>query len=210
VTAGPARPDRASADRPPVEDDLAGLAGALRADALQRVAVVLPHPPWHVEIQGYLRREKVWTGELTPAFGVVPNKHPYELDAAPHYPELLVVRLLETAGWSAAWRKSWNGVAYWRDLREPIALPEDVESALEQISGHAGHAGHWELVAWRGRQLRLLTSRTTGGQMVSAYQAEWLSIALQMGLPIGCFGVVEHRVPRPPRRRRGLERTRPA
>jgi hypothetical protein len=201
VTAEAARSAPATAGRPSVGDD-GTLARALQADALHRVPVILPHAPWQVEIQGYVRRERVWTGELPEGFGVVPNKVPYQLDGAPHYPELLVVRLLESAGWSAAWRKTWNGLAYWRDLREPIELPDGVASALELISLNAGHSGHWELVAWRGRQLRLLTSRTSGGQLVSAYQAEWLSIARRLGIPVGCFGVIEHRVVRAPRRRR--------
>jgi hypothetical protein len=174
----------------------------LRAETLERVAVKLPHAPWQVEIQGYVRRETVWTGELPAAFGTVPNKMPYVLGGAPHYPELLIVRLLEAAGWNAAWRKTWNGEAFWRDLREPIQLPGLVTGALAQVSTHAGHAGQWDVVAWRDRHLRLLTSRTWGGQLVSAYQADWLGVALRMGLPIGCFAVVEHRVPRAPRRRR--------
>ena len=183
-------------------DDPASLGAALHAEARDLVTVTLPHAPGQIEIQRYIRRETVWTGELSQAFGAVPNKVPYVLDGAPHYPELLLVRLLEAAGWSAAWRKTWNGEAYWRDLREPMELPEAITTALDQVSARAGHAGQWEVVAWRDRQLRLLTSRTTGGQPVSAYQAEWLSIALRMGLPIGCFAVVEHRVPRAPRRRR--------
>lgn len=209
MTAGPAHHsgtiddrDRSPDANDPEAKDLASLASALRANALQRVEVTLPHAPWQIDVQGYLRREKIWAGELPEGFGVVPNKVPYAMEGAPHYPELLIVRLLERAGWRAAWRKTWNGVAYWRDVREPVELPDAVASALEQISTHAGHAGQWEIVAWRGRQLRLLTSRQSGGQLVSAYQAEWLSIALQMGLGIGCFAVVEHRIPRAPRRRK--------
>ena len=196
------RSDAGAPSPPPGAHDLASLAHALRADTLDLVPVILPHAPWQVDIQGYLRRETIWADELPAGFNAVPNKVPYVLDGAPLYPELVVVRLLELAGWNAAWRKTWNGEAYWRDVREPVELPDHLVSALEQISLHAGHPGHWEIVAWRGRQLRLLSSRPSGGQLVSAYQAEWLSIALQVGLPIGCFAVVEHRVVRAPRRRR--------
>jgi hypothetical protein len=209
VTAG--SPYRTGATGPATAetDDLAGLGHALRAEALERVTVTLPHAPWQVEIQGYRRRETVWTGDLPAGFGTVPNKVPYLLDGAPHYPELLLVRLLEGAGWSAAWRKTWNGVEFWRDLREPMELPDTITAALDQITLHAGHAGQWEVVAWRARQLRLLTSRPSGGQLVTAYQADWLSVAMRMGLPIGCFAVVERRVQRPPRRRR-LEHIQPS
>lgn len=193
---------------PPDEEDLASLFTPLRADALKRVGVILPQAPWQVEVQGYVRREHLWSGELPPTFGVVPNKVPYAIDGAPLYPELVIVRLLEAAGWTAAWRKTWNGVAYWRDIREPVELPGAIADALEQVSANTGNAGQWDVVAWRGRQLRLITSRQAGGQLVSAYQARWLGTAMRMGLPIGCFAVVEHRVHRAPRLRR-LEHIQP-
>jgi hypothetical protein len=196
-------------DRPPLADDLAALGVALRAASLRRVEVSLPHDGRKVEVQTYLRNETLWTGDLPTGFGSVPNKVPYELDGSPLYPELVVVRLLELAGWGAAWRKAWNGQAYWRDLREPIEPPEAVTEALDQVSVYAGHTGQWDIVAWRDKQLRLVSSRPAGGLPVSAYQASWLSIALRMGLPSGCFAVVEHRVPRPPRRRR-LEHIQPS
>jgi hypothetical protein len=170
--------------------------------------VILPHDGRRVELQHYVRNESIWLAELPSEFGAIPNKVPYELDGAPLYPELLIVRLLEAAGWSAAWRKTWNGEAYWRDVRQSIEPPDTVVSVIEQISAYAGHSGQWDILAWRDRQLRLLTSRQAGGQLVSAYQAAWLSVALRTGLPISCFAVVEHRVARPPRRRR-LEHTKP-
>lgn len=184
------------------------LAEALRADAVGTTPVILPHDHRQVEVPVYHRTETLWSGELPPQFGAVPNKTAYRLDGAAHYPELLIVRLLNAAGWDAAWRKTWNGEAYWRNVREPMELPAAVASLVEQISQHAGHGGQWDIVAWRGRQLRFLASRPTGGQLVSAYQAAWLSVALRTGLPLGCFGVVEHRVARSPRTRR-LEHVRP-
>jgi hypothetical protein len=54
--------------------------------------------------------------------------------------------------------------------------------------------------------MRLLSSRAAGGQRVSAFMADWLDSALRMGIPLGCFAVVEHHTtprptPRTPRRR---------
>ncbi len=187
---------------------LSALADALHAHHPTSIEVTLPHDRRPVSVQSYVRHEIPWQGELPSGFGIVPNKPAYTLDGAAYYPELLIVRLLEADGWHAAWRKTWSGEAYWRALREPVEPPEAVLSVIGQVSDHAGHTGQWDILAWRGRQLRVLSSRPAGGQLVSAYQAEWLSVALRMGMPLSWFTVVEHRVAPPPRRRR-LERIQP-
>jgi hypothetical protein len=186
----------------------AELGDALHAHASTDIEVTLPHDRRQVSVRGYVRHEIPWQGEPPSGFGIIPNKPAYTLDGEAYYPELLIVRLLESAGWDAAWRKTWNGEAWWRALRDPLDPPEAVLSVIAQVSEHAGHTGQWDIVAWRGRQLRLLGSRPAGGQLVGAYQAEWLSVALAMGMPLSWFAVVEHRVARPPRRRR-LERIKP-
>jgi hypothetical protein len=189
VGAGPARvPDTSLAD-------------ALAPADVVRIEVNLPHPRGQVVVPAYVRAETRWTGPLPATFGSIPNKPALVLDGAPVYPELLVVRLLERAGWGAAWRKNWGGAAYWRDIREPVSPPPMVLSILDQVSRQAGHDIPWEIVAWRGRELRMLVSRVNGGQRVSAYLANWLDAALRMGIPIGCFAIVEHQLERLPRRR---------
>jgi hypothetical protein len=177
------------------------LSVALQAVVAEPITVILPQDRRRVTVQAYLRSEVRWSGPLPSGFDSVPNKPPFELDGVPLYPELLVVRLLERAGWGAAWRKLWNGTAYWRDIRDPVEPSALALSIIDQVTAQAGHAGPWDIVAWRGRELRLLTSRTNGGQLISAYQADWLGHAIRMGVPVGCFAVVEHRVDRPPRRR---------
>lgn len=183
--------------------DLGPLADALGATKVEQAMVVLPSSRRVVHLPVYLRNEKTWTDELPREFAAVPNKPPYVIDGAPTYPELLVVRLLEKAGWGAAWRKTWNGVAYWRDINEKVEPSALALSIIEQVTRGAGYEGSWDIVAWRDRELRLLFSRTPGGQRVSAYAADWLDAALRMGIPLGCFAVVEHHTtPRPVKRRR--------
>jgi hypothetical protein len=177
------------------------LADALAPAEVVSIEVNLPHPRGHVYVPAYVRAETRWTGVLPIGFASVPNKQALVLDGAPVYPELLVVQLLERAGWGAAWRKNWGGAAYWRDIRDPITPPPLPLTILEQVSRQAGHETPWDIVAWRGRELRLLVSRIDGGQRVSAYLANWLDAALRMGIPIGCFAIVEHRAERLPRRR---------
>jgi hypothetical protein len=169
-----------------------GLAEALSPVEVQQVEVDLPSRS-RVTVPVYVRDEIRWHGPLPALFGTVPNKQAFSVDSQPMYPELLVVRLLERAGWEAAWRKNWGGIAYWRDIREPIVPPPLVTAIIEQVSRQAGHALPWDIVAWRGREIRLLVSRVEPGQRVSAYLASWLDAALRMGIPLGCFAIVEHR-----------------
>jgi hypothetical protein len=185
----------------PIAATAFSLADALDASEVQSVFVDLPSSRARVEVPAFVRPETRWKGPLPSTFGSVPNKPAFTFDKAPIYPELLVVKLLERGGWNAAWRKNWGGVAYWRDIREPIALPPLPLTILDQVSRQAGHDVPWDIVAWRGRELRLLVSRVDGGQRVSAYLANWLDAALRMGIPLGCFAIVEHRAERLPRRR---------
>ncbi|HET6744639.1 MAG TPA: hypothetical protein VFH90_02185 [Candidatus Limnocylindria bacterium] len=177
------------------------MAEALGSTDVLQTLVDLPSTRGPVNLPVYVRRELRWRDALPATFGAVPNKQAIAFDGAPTYPELVVVQLLERAGWGAAWRKNWGGLAYWRGIREPIDLPPMTLSILSQVSQQAGHDSPWDVVAWRGRELRLLVSRQEGGQRVSAYVANWLDAALRMGIPLGCFGIVEHHIERIPRRR---------
>jgi hypothetical protein len=179
------------------------LAVALGASSVAEAPAVLPSTRRIVQLPVYIRAETPWTGTQARRSGPIPNKPLYTLDGQPIYPELLVVRLLERAGWGAAWRKTWNVVAYWRDVNETVEPGAMALSIVQQVCRQAGYDGSWDILAWRDRELRLLSSRAAGGQRVSAYMADWLDTALRMGLPLGCFAVVEHQVPktRPARRR---------
>jgi hypothetical protein len=190
-----------AAGNPPIVASTFSLADALAANEVQSVFVDLPSSRARVEVPAFVRAETRWKGQLPSTFGSVPNKDAFAFDGAPIYPELLVVKLLERGGWNAAWRKNWGGLAYWRDIREPITPPPLPLTILDQVSRQAGHEVPWDIIAWRGRELRLLVSRVNSGQRVSAYLANWLDAALRMGIPLGCFAIVEHQVERLARRR---------
>jgi hypothetical protein len=178
------------------------LGDALRADGVEQAAAVLPSSRQVVPIPVYVRREAIWTGVAPTIPGGTSNRQLYTHDGAAFHPELLVVRLLEEAGWGAAWRRSWNGVSYLRGVGETVELGALARNVVAQITRQAGYDGSWDIIAWRDRELRLLASRPAGGQRISAYMADWLDAAMRMGVPSGCFAVVEHDAPRPPRARR--------
>lgn len=180
------------------------MAAALGASEVELAQAVLPSSRRVVELPVYIRHETSWVDAVPrDRAAPTPNAGLVTLDGKPLARELLVVRLLERAGWGAAWRRTWNGVAYWRDVKDRVEPAPMALSIVEQVTRQAGYEGSWDIVAWRGRELRLFASRAADGQRISAYMADWLDAALRMGVPLGCFAVVEHHVPRrkPARRR---------
>lgn len=179
------------------------MAVALGASDVEFAQAVLPSTRQVVQLPIYVRHEKPWVEPAPRERVPAPGTRIFTLDGLPLAPELLVVRLLERAGWGAAWRRTWNGVAYWRDVKERVEPGPLALTIVEQVARQAGYEGAWDIVAWRGRELRLFASRAADGQRISAYMADWLDTAMRMGVPLGCFAVVEHHVPRrsPVRRR---------
>ncbi|HEX2141089.1 MAG TPA: hypothetical protein VHK28_02275 [Candidatus Limnocylindria bacterium] len=175
---------------------------AMEASSVAEVPVVLPSSHRLVTVPVYIRSEEPWAGDLPDGFNRVPNRPALTFEGSALYPELIVVKLLERAGWHAAWRKTWNTVEYWRDIGvtvEPSALAVNI---VDHVSRQAGHAPPWNIVAWHGRQLRLLVSRVGERHRTSGYLANWLDAALRLGIPLACFSVVEHRIEHVPAPRR--------
>lgn len=191
--------DEATPPRVPTYET--ALVSALGATSVEQISASLPSSGRSVSVPAYVRREIAWRGELPANFHVVPNKPAFAHGGSATYPELIVVHLLEAAGWGAAWHKNWKTEAYWRDIGQEVAPSPLALAIVEQVSRQAGHGAPWDIVAWRGRELRLLTSKVGGGKRMGAYLANWLDAALRMGIPIGCFAVVEHLSDRPTRAR---------
>jgi hypothetical protein len=117
----------------PLGSSRSDLAVALAPTDILEAAVDLPSRS-RVQVPIYVRHEVRWTDPVPALFSSVPNKEAYAFEGAPTYPELLVVQLLERGGWGAAWRKTWGGDAYWRDIRDPVSPPPLALSILEQVS----------------------------------------------------------------------------
>src|SRR5215213_9728061 len=61
-------------------------------------------------------------GEVPQSFRVVPNKPALVFQDRFLYPEFILLRLLEQAGWSGVWVKNWHGRAFWADTNTPVSL----------------------------------------------------------------------------------------
>src|SRR5690606_29727269 len=89
VTAVPLRRILHAEDRPPTE-------------------VVLPDCGRTVAVPAVLRRETRWSGDLPANFRAVPGKPAVAFGGRPLYPEFVILRLLEDAGWSGVWVNNWG------------------------------------------------------------------------------------------------------
>jgi len=165
---------------------------ALRATSVRTIPVAMQSTGRLVQVPAYLRMETRWTGPLPPAHKTIPNKTALDFEGAPLYPEFVVLRLLERDGWGGAWRKNWGGTAFWRDIGQVVEPPARALSIFDQLSERAGHAGAWDIFAWRGREVLFVLSKPLGNDRITAYKARWLDTALGMGVPLACFAIVEY------------------
>jgi hypothetical protein len=171
---------------------LNALGMALGATSVRTIPVALQSIGRLVQVSAYLRTETQWIGPLPSTHKAVPNKPALDFEGAPLYPEFVVLRLLERDGWGAAWRKNWGGTAFWREIGEVVEPPARARSVFDQVSERAEHAGAWDILAWRGREVLFVLSKPVGNDRITAYQARWLDTALRMGVPLACFAIVEY------------------
>jgi hypothetical protein len=165
---------------------------ALGATSVRTVPVALQSTGRLVQVPAYLRTETRWTDVLPPTHKTIPNKPALEFEGAALYPEFVVLRLLERDGWGAAWLKNWGGTAFWRDIGQVVEPSPRARSVFDQVSEQTGHAGAWDILAWRGREVLFVQSKPFGHDRITAYQARWLDTALRMGIPLACFAIVEY------------------
>jgi hypothetical protein len=165
---------------------------ALRATSVRTIPVAMQSTGRLVQVPAYLRTETRWLGPLPPTHKTIPNKTALDFKGAALYPEFVVLRLLERDGWAGAWRKNWGGTAFWRDIGQVVEPPARALAVFDQVSERAGHAGAWDIFAWRSREVLFVLSKPFGNDRITAYQARWLDTAISMGVPLACFAIVEY------------------
>lgn len=157
--------------------------------------VQLPRSGRSVEIGTLLRFEYASPLDaVVPAnYGRVPNKPRLVFDGDVLYPEFILVRLLERAGWVGGWMKMWTGRAFWRAIDEPVEIPPHVDRFMEQVEDCSGdrRGGRWDVVAWRGTEVLFVESKQRGNDQLRPNQRLWLECALDLGTPPASFLIVE-------------------
>lgn len=156
--------------------------------------IPLPDSGDVIAIDTYYRREMTWPkdGIVPQDFSRVPNKPRLQLNGELLYPEFILVRLLEHAGWRGGWMNNWKRT-FERAIDEPIAIPDHVNAILAHIGECTGkkRSGCWDIVAWREEEIAFIESKQRRKDRLRESQLRWLSCALKVGLSSASFMVVE-------------------
>ena len=133
----------------------------------------------------------VWSGEpLTDTYG---GKLVLELDGKPAFAELVILRLLQQDGWSGVWVDTYQHkyrTEYWP--KNNVALPSAQQQLLQSIYQQAGSTkGCFDVLCWRGQEHLFAESKRHRHDKIRDTQRQWLQAALDCGMPLTSFLVVE-------------------
>ncbi len=111
----------------------------------------------------------------------------------PVFAELAILRTLRRKGWDGVWVYGYRGKFRTGMLDKPACdLPEAQEKLYSRIKASAGlRGGCWDVFAWRGKEFLFAEAKRTKRDRIRQSQRRWLEAALEVGLPLTSFLVVE-------------------
>jgi hypothetical protein len=117
-----------------------------------------------------------------------------ELNGEMVFAELAILRIFQQAGWEGRWIDSYRHrflTGYWP---EPITheLPDAQKSIFDSIQRKAGGMGGcFDVFCWRRGVPLFIESKWKGHDHINDNQRRWLQAALDVGIPIEAFLIVE-------------------
>jgi hypothetical protein len=135
---------------------------------------------------------RLWTGD--PIEDTYGNKPILDVDGEPVFAELAILRLFQREGWDGVWVDSYRQkyrVGYWGKGNEAV-LPSEREELLEQVYRKLGNRkGCWDVYCWKGRETVFAESKRRTRDRIRETQLRWLEAALDVGVPLESFLLVE-------------------
>jgi len=114
-------------------------------------------------------------------------------DGKPLFAELVILRMLEKDGWEGVWVNNFSR-QFLKGLPKdtsPCKLPAHAQRMFDRIvEKNGGRRGCWDVFAWRGKAFAFAEAKT-GQDRIRESQRAWLDSALQVGLTLSAFLVVE-------------------
>jgi len=121
------------------------------------------------------------------------------------FAEVALVRLFQASGWEARWLETYNAPPQWPlvldrwaptgiKAREVVPIGNArVENVLRHVMAHNGGRcrGCWDVLTWRGAALVWAEAKRARHDRLSDTQTQWLDAALQAGLVVESFLIVE-------------------
>lgn|GEM_PF-3242189 len=176
----------------------------LAAEVQAPIAVILPLSGREVLIRRFVRRDERHADPVPRAASCwAPNKPSIDFRGSRTLPEFVLVRLLEEAGWAARWAKNWaGGREFCSDVDRPKPLTPAAAQTFAAIHERAGAlrgSGSWDVFAWRdGEYLFIESKQHRSSDRLNENQRAWLEAALDLGVSIDAFAVVEYDAGPPP------------
>jgi hypothetical protein len=119
------------------------------------------------------------------------GKQVIDLNGEPVFAELAILRLLQAEGWQGRWIDTYRN-RKWITINSFVELPSNRNELLQQIYQSVGSkAGCFDVYCWRGTQVLFAESKRKGRDRIRDTQRRWLAAALDIGLPIESFLIVE-------------------
>jgi hypothetical protein len=142
-----------------------------------------------VSIPKAMPRLKPWLGApLKDTYG---GKQVIDSSGEPVFAELAILRLLQAEDWQGAWIDTYRNrkrIA----IDRFIELPPNRNELLKQIYQSAGsRSGCFDVYCWRDRQVLFAEAKRRGHDRIQDTQRRWLAAALNIGLPIESFLIIE-------------------
>lgn len=133
-----------------------------------------------------------WTGE--PPEDTYGRKPVLEFEHNPAFAELVILRIFERAGWEGRWIDSYRNrtvVGCWGDnIMKP--LPAKERALLDSIRAKSGvKGGCFDVFCWRGEAVLFAEAKWKAHDEIRVNQRHWLQAALNAGLPLESFLIVE-------------------
>jgi hypothetical protein len=133
-----------------------------------------------------------WAGAPVPNYG---GKPIIDYGGRPLFAELGALERFRADGWTGVWVDSYR--RKYRDAMPPAAvdLPAEPRAALDRIRARNGRSGGaWDVFLWRGADYLFVELKRSGRDVLRGSQKGFLEAALNSGLPLDAFRLLEWRL----------------
>lgn len=134
---------------------------------------------------------EIWSGKSVA--DTYNNKPILNYKDEPVFAELAILRILQSDKWNGVWVDTYRN-AYRTSYfpKDSVKLPSEQAQLLQSIYKKAGaNKGCWDVFCWRGQVNLFAEAKRQGHDKIRYTQKHWLESAIQCGLPLTSFLVVE-------------------
>jgi len=109
----------------------------------------------------------------------------------PLFAELVILRHFEAVGWRGVWVDTYRRRTR-VSLTDDLPLPTERRELLDRVADRAGMPhGCFDVFAWSESGVAFAEAKRSGRDRIRTSQVRWLSAALDVGVPLDSFLVVE-------------------